>query len=115
MKTPSLKTIKSKLDIQDSKAKRIKRIMIACSGNNPKQTSRGIELINKVLNCYGVETIFGRWNKGWNSSYYCDIQAEFCNNGDSYLDTVIFDAETERFQIQSTGTWTERHSSRLNQ
>lgn len=72
-----------------------------------------LEAIDKLLGTYGTEAIRGDWQSG----YWCDIVAAYCNAGDAYALTVMqvrgesrFDHS--RFIVTSWGDWIERNGEK---
>lgn len=68
--------------------------------------------INEVLDFHGVEVV--RLEEGqqladdcWIGSYWGDVRLLYCNSGDSYRPTVVYDLCRERFAITTTGDWVE--------
>jgi len=76
--------------------------------NEPSRLELIMEAINELLDTYGVEAIRGRYVDG----YYQDIQAVYCNTGDTYDMTILLDHETERFHVTSFGDWVEANERR---
>ena len=64
--------------------------------------------IDAELETYGVEAIRGRYV----DRYHQDVQATYCNTGDTYATTILYDCEDDRMLITAYGDWIETHSER---
>lgn len=69
--------------------------------NYPKLLEMIQEALNQVLGAYGTEPVENYDN--WINSFYHYINYIYCNNGDIYQNTIIFDTEKEVFFINSVG------------
>lgn len=69
--------------------------------NYPKHLEMIQEALNQVLGAYGTEPVENYDN--WINSFYHYINYIYCNNGDIYQNTIIFDTEKEVFFINSVG------------
>jgi hypothetical protein len=67
-----------------------------------------MEIIDSLLDGYGVESIIGRWH----NRYYHDTQALYVNFGDTYDMTVLYDCEEDKFILTSWGDWVEKNSAK---
>ena len=75
----------------------------------PEDVDRTLELVNKLLNAYGIEAIRdGDWEE-----YYLDIGVLYVNMGDTYDTTILFDTRTERYLLSSWGDYVESRRSRF--
>jgi len=95
-KTPSIKRLIELLDISKEDAVKIKYLM---QSDNDLTIDEILEEINSLLGFYGIEAIFGRWNKGIESGYYCSTQLLYCNSGDIYIPSVYYDCEKLKFFV----------------
>ena len=73
--------------------------------NPPSENELIMEALNEELETCGVETIRGRYV----DNYHDDIQAVYCNTGDTYDITILLDHETGNFRVTSWGDWFEAH------
>lgn len=71
-----------------------------------------LKTANKILGGHGVEAV--RAEGAWDS-YYVDIVALYVNMGDTYVATLIYDIDKNRWWITSWGDWleAEERSGRL--
>ena len=72
-----------------------------------------MERIGRMLGTYGTEAIRGEWQSG----FWCDIVAKYCNTGDTYELTIIHVRggllkQSGRFIISSMGDFVEKNSSK---
>ena len=72
-----------------------------------------IDAINSLLGLFGTEAIRGDWQSG----YWCDIVAVYCNTGETYDLTVIQvrgngSWARSRFFVSSVGDFVERNERR---
>ncbi len=63
--------------------------------------------INEILKYYGVEAV--RSYKKWHGSFWQNTMALYCNAGDTYDTTVIYDVEKKKYLITSVGDWIEKY------
>lgn len=68
-----------------------------------------LSVVNSLLDTHGVEGIQAEnyWDR-----YYCDTVAIYCNNGDSYAGTVLYDVDREVFYVTSWADWVETAEKR---
>ena len=118
MATPTIKTLQTRLGLDVSTAKAIRGLMTGDSDprqyasvqgwldqcfNEPSGDEMIMCAIDELLGTYGVEPIRGRYV----DSYHQDIQAVYCNAGDTYDGTILLDHETGRYIVTSWGDWFE--------
>jgi hypothetical protein len=119
---PSINEIAKRIEYIDRpKARLIRKLMEAVySGDvdalNPaewpvrrldslaKRASRALELIDDVLDTCGVESIR---HESYDGGYWGDVVASYCNTGDTYASTILFDTERDVFYVTSYGDWLE--------
>jgi hypothetical protein len=109
---PSVKTIQTKLSLDEENAKRIRGLMdktispetseavqawLRQCWNRPSDTELIMCAINDALGTHGVEAIQGEWI----DHYHQNIQATYCNTGDSYAPTVLYCNKQRKFLITS--------------
>lgn len=76
--------------------------------SRPRRSELTMHAINAVLECHGVESIDdGRTYCG----RYLAPRAVYCNTGETYAPTVIYDYRTGTYKVQSLGDFVE--SNRL--
>lgn len=73
--------------------------------NPPRKSELKMAALDETLGTDGIEAIRGRHV----DDYHYDIQATYCNTGDSYATTILRDNETGRYLITSWGDWAEKH------
>lgn len=73
--------------------------------HKPWDSSLKMSAINELLDMFGVEGIGGGddWHNGYAPAY------SYCNTGDSYAATILYEYRTGRFFIGSWGDIVERH------
>lgn len=76
--------------------------------NKPSTRELQMCALNQVLGTHGVEAIEGRYV----DRYHYNIQAVYCNAGDTYDVTILLDHENDRFIVTSWGDWVERNSDK---
>ena len=102
-RTPSVKTILNAFgewhDFTKETAYGIRRAM--------KEESRdhAMRKINELLGTHGVEAI--RCGDSYVDSYFYDIVATYCNTGDAYTSTVLYDTERDVFYVTTYADWIE--------
>ncbi len=103
---PSIKRLMELLNIDKYKAIAIRAIIKNCQ---PTYTDidKALEAIDDLLNYSGVESI--RQENLW-IDYYLDIRYLYCNSGDSYAYTILFDTENFRFVLSCTGYLVEHNN-----
>lgn len=65
-----------------------------------------MEAIDHLLDTCGVEAIEYP-DHGWRHHFWGDIAAVYCNTGDSYGGTVLFDVERQTFYVTTWADWVE--------
>jgi hypothetical protein len=109
---PSIKTIQTQLNLDKDTAKRIRELIdktispltseavqkwIRQCYNRPSDNELIMCAIDETLNTFGVEAIEGEWI----DHYHQNIQAVYCNTGDTYSSTVFLCYKHEKFLIMS--------------
>lgn len=64
-----------------------------------------LDIIDLVLGTHGVEAV--QDERISNGSYYLNVGALYCNMGDTYDATVLYDVAAESFTVTSWGDWYE--------
>jgi len=117
---PSIKAMRaafdeSKYGITDAQIARLKAMMdgrenskVVCDELEIKITyldriQRILEIANKWLNCSGVEYAASKYD-----DHHQSLGLEYCNVGDSYENTLIFDKKTWRFRAGCVGDIIEK-------
>ena len=121
MSCPSIKTLKTRLGVDEATARTLLDLMrgdadpaefcgrwIAQCHNMPSDNELIMAAIDSVLGTFGVEAIRGRHV----DNYHYDIQACYCNAGDTYDATILMDNETGNFHATSWGDWFEANERR---
>lgn len=76
---------------------------------NYDDVSKIMWCIDSLMETHGVRVIHGRWH----SKFYQNIQYTYCNTGDTYGPTIIYDCEESRFFLSDWGTIVEAGGARL--
>lgn len=117
---PSVKTIKNRLGVSLEAAKGIwgameGRVLMPKDSplykhhhNPPTKHERQLDMINALLDGHGVEVIRGDWV----SNFYGDINAEYINMGDPYINTILYDTLEDRWHVISYGDFIEEQERR---
>lgn len=69
-----------------------------------------LEQIDKILQCYGVEIIYGEQQ----FSYDDGIVLYYVNTGDMYNTTIYYNTYTQRFYIGDIGTFIEKYGDKYH-
>lgn len=118
-RVPSVDTIESRIGCDRDTAIQVRRLLdgrddpesftkvakwVAQCFNRPSDTELIMAACDEVLDTCGVEAIRSEqeWDRFWGSTV-----AVYCNNGQSYDPTVLYDTERGVFYITSTGDWQE--------
>lgn len=66
--------------------------------------SQVMDAINHLLDCHGVAAITheSQWDRYWG-----DVVALYCNTGDAYGGTILFDVERGTFYATTWADWVE--------
>jgi hypothetical protein len=67
-----------------------------------------LHAIDEVLGTCGTETIRGDVY----DAYTDDIVAEYCNAGDTYAVTILYDYMRREYRLMSYGDWVEKYGDR---
>ena len=115
---PSVNTIERRLGVDRSTALKARKLLdgrldpdtfesvqqwVSRCYNPPSRQDRVEVALNELLDMYGVESIQGEWV----DRYYGHTVAIYLNTGDSYLPTLLFDTDKERWYVTSVGDWIE--------
>lgn len=70
--------------------------------SQPDTVALKLAACDELLDTCGTESMRaeGEWDR-----YYQDTVAIYCNNGQSYNPTVLYDVERDVFYVVSTGDW----------
>lgn len=122
-RTPSVKAIRRINGVGLQEARKVKSIMDAAYTDdrailNPsnwpecyhlelfaQRVGRALELIDAAICTHGVEAI--NCEDKFISHYWQHCVAAYCNNGDPYTATVLFDTDRDVFYVTSWGDWLE--------
>ena len=123
-KSPSIKRLTESLNLSKEQAMLVRGLIkgevrtidnpqfpvtqawIASCYSRPARIERIMSCINEVIGAHGCEAI-------WGSSVTQPI-AEYCNSGDTYATTILFNYQTDVFSITSLGDFVERNQSRYS-
>lgn len=126
MNAPSKKALMGALyEVDEKKAERIRAIIkgtldpetdpdtfkgtchwLSQCHHRPSDVEIKMAALNDLLECFGVESV--SIEGAWVNRYYGDTIALYCNGGDTYHTTLLYDTEKERFIISSWGDFYER-------
>jgi hypothetical protein len=99
---PSTKTIETRLNLSAGQAKEVRRLM------THRIPSAALVEIDTIIGAYGVEYI---------PSVYDTMRSlsglEYCNTGDTYGATVVFDHAKQKFIIGNWGSIVECDEKRF--
>ena len=115
---PSIKTLRAHWDEETAAALRgvltgqidpetfdpVERWIRECF-NPPSETELKLAACDAILGTYGTEPI--RVEGAHVDNYHFDIVATYCNTGDSYAATILYDSERDEFYVTSYGDWIE--------
>jgi hypothetical protein len=117
---PSVKRIARELNLDTNTAKRVRGLMdgkvdpctseavqswICQCFNRPSRRELIMCAINEALDTCGVEAIEGEWI----DNYHHNIQAVYCNTGDTYAATILLCHKRDRFMLTSWGDYVEHN------
>lgn len=117
---PSVDTIEQRINCDRDTAIQVRRLLdgrddpesftkvakwVRQCANRPAEIELIMAACDEVLDTCGVEAMRSPQN-GWDR-FWGDTVAIYCNNGQSYDPTVLYDVEREVFYITSTGDWQE--------
>ncbi len=124
---PSVKTIATRLGVDSATAKRIRGLIDGTGKtrcylavrelerqcyNPPTRHHRVEYAINAELDGFGFEPI--RADDHYDS-YWGDTVATYCNMGDTYDATILYDVQRNAWYVTSYGDWVEQYeNSRRN-
>lgn len=78
------------------------------AGSNGRAVSESMQAIDGLLGTHGVECIRGAdWHPFWG-----DVTALYCNTGDAYDTTLLYDTRAGTFHVTSYGAWVEAEEKR---
>lgn len=118
-RVPSIDKIESIGGIDRADAIRIRRLLdgrddpadteegkkyIASCFSQPDHVDLTLEVIDKILGTCGIEALHAESIYDW---YYQDIAALYCNNGQSYDATILYDIDRMAFYVTSWADWVE--------
>jgi len=96
------------LDPDDSEA--VQRWVRQCY-NEPSWREKVMCAIDEALETHGVEAIEGEWI----DNFHHNIQAVYCNTGDTYAMTILLCHKQDRFMLTSWGNYVEFNVNRKDQ
>lgn len=112
----TLKEISARLSVDMETAKKIQGLIagaidpelvpgvsewVSSCFNRPRDHELVLDALNRLTNNCGVEGI--EIEGKWIDSYFQNFNFLYLNTGDSYKDTIIFDCDTWKFFIGTTG------------
>lgn len=107
MNLPSVRTIETRLRLDRGTAKAIRREMETLRSMGNLGVVYTMRRIDKLMGTCGVEYLRGGVDDFGNKG------VEYCNSGDTYADTVLFDVAEGRFIIGSWGDLVMRNPKRF--
>jgi hypothetical protein len=72
---------------------------------DPRKPETRMHAIDQVLGTYGTEAI-------WSSRSCTQPAAEYCNTGDSYAATILYDYVAEQYRLCAWGDFVEKYERR---
>lgn len=108
MSVPGVDAIQQSLGIESEKAKQVHDAFLRCLAGQ-LEAEQAMEELNDVLDFHGVEAITGDYHV---DRYHFNIVATYCNAGDSYRTTVLYETETGEFHLVSWGDWVEQNQEK---
>jgi len=105
-RAPSIKRLTESLNITREQAKLV-RASIHNANLDGMSIQTAMDIIDKALETHGVEVIRQEdiWNKFW-----CDARYVYCNTGETYCPTIVYDVDIEQFLLTSWGDLVERNN-----
>ena len=73
--------------------------------NKPSCQEMKMEALNEILEGYGVEAI--EMEGYYVNKYHFNIVATYVNMGDTYICTILYDTENEKYLLTSCGDFVE--------
>jgi hypothetical protein len=118
----SIDTLMRDLEISQEQAKKIHKIL-AYFRENPHYNydysliENAMRQIDAILDTCGVESIHlnmgfeieGLREEDTRDKYWWDCVLLYCNTGETYQTTILYDVNRDRFLIGSWGDWYERN------
>jgi len=83
--------------------------LLGREGRYADRVDRVLEAANTMLNGHGIEPINGDYHV---SNFYMDIVALYVNMGDTYIPTLLYETDTQKFLVTSWGDWVERNQKK---
>jgi hypothetical protein len=116
-RAPSIKTITDRMQQYDghlllplpATAKIIRTIMRNML--SPKDVDDCLKLIDSVLQGHGVESLQGDYVDG----YFQRTNVLYCNMGDTYASTILYDTKMQRWYCCSWGDFVEYNERRFRE
>jgi len=105
---PSVTRIKEELRVTSNEAKLI-RAALTVGDTQRDRVDLALKIVDLILDTHGVEAIRGEES---NDPYYGDVVATYCNTGDTYAATILYDVGRGRFELTSWGDWVEKNTKR---
>jgi len=92
----SVKKLVRELGIEPAVAAQIRDVM-----RNNKDIQKAMDVIDGLLDTYGIEVLYS--NGGWRP------RAAYCNNGETYRTTVLYDLDKDKYRLISWGDYAVAH------
>lgn len=108
MRLPSILTIAERLTLPVITARQI-RAQFEIARKDVNMTDIVMEKCDKIMNGYGVEALRGPDFR----HYWGEIEVLYVNMGDSYAQTVYYDARSRSFRVGSCGDLIESDEKRF--
>lgn len=121
IRAPSVKTLMTYLRVSKPRAKYLRKAMkfeldfcqlhkltrqwVRQCHSKPSEVEQVIDTINHVLGYHGVEAIHDNRER----PFWWDVRAIYCNTGDSYAATILYDVDKQTWNVTSWGDFVERH------
>jgi len=98
-------------DLDPREAARLARIINNAEGKQRSGSAvdTALDEVNRALDAHGIEAL--RHEGTWDS-YYGDTVALYVNTGETYAPTVLYDIDSDTFEVTSWGDWYEAFERR---
>jgi hypothetical protein len=114
MRKPSVKTLRTAFGIDRETACTIREAMELPQGLDSRSAEHGWAIeqamcaISGLLDMHGVESLRAdEYSDLPHDAFWWDTVALYCNAGDTYVATIVYDVLRGTFRVTSFGDWVE--------